>query len=278
MQLKEMQECAKETLAFFIQTMPDMPFTSDDITIRFVTKAEIVPQFKAFCTEHAPERLLALGDHHFDALENQVFGNAVTGRKKSAAFIRISHKIDRDTLRRIVFHELMHIYCSKIEMDTEHFIDIYGSGHTPDLDPEDKIYDGQLNAGYAVWSEFVAEYYAVMHTTPERHRFVDIVEPVFNLLDEVRIQDEGAKGSFSMLCAYLLSCADAQDAIASVAEISDDSPEGAEAVVALQNCLVYLYEHMQRAKPCKITEAFIHVLGSKYLMFVLRNSMFMGLI
>jgi hypothetical protein len=28
-------------------------------------------------------------------------------------------------------------------MDGEHFIDIYGSGTTPDADPDDKIYDGR---------------------------------------------------------------------------------------------------------------------------------------
>lgn len=273
-----MQDCAKETLVYFIQTMPDSPFTANDVAVIFVTKSEFVDQFKAFCEKHAPERLQALGRHHFDALENQVFGNAVTGREKSAAFIRISHRIDKDTLRRIIFHELMHIYCTKTEMDNEHFIDIYGSGHTPDPVPVDKVYDGQLNAGYTVWSEFVAEYYAVIKTSPQRHLFADIVEPMFSLLDEVNIRDEGAKGSFSMLCAYLLSSINADKAIESVADISDGSSKGKDAVAALQDCLVYLYNHIRSITPCKITEDFIHVLGCKYLMFVPMNSMYMDLV
>ena len=76
----------------------------------------------------------------------------------------------------------MHICCAKAEMDGEHFIDVYGSGHTPDANPDDVEYDGEVSAGYAVWAEFVAEYHAMMKTATQKHYFSDIAEYIFDLL------------------------------------------------------------------------------------------------
>jgi len=274
--LKEMQSCADETLAFFIQAMPGVPFGIGDVDFIFSPKKEMVARFKAFAEQYAPERLRSLADHHFETLENQLFGNAIIGREKSAAILRRDYKMEWDNLRRIVFHELMHIYCAKTEMDGEHFIDVYGSGHTPDLNPDNKMYDGQVSAGYAVWSEFIAEYFATIKAVQQKHRFNDIVEMVFNLLGEVTAAGDGAKYCFAMMSAYILSCADAREAIEKISKISDGSPNGEAATLALQDCLVFLYSHVQGKRPCTITEEFIQELGCKYLMFLIRNSVYLG--
>ena len=65
MKLKEMRACADETLAFFVQTMPDVPFGADDITIAFAANKDFVDCYKDLCQRCAPERLRALQDHHF---------------------------------------------------------------------------------------------------------------------------------------------------------------------------------------------------------------------
>jgi len=82
-------------------------------------------------------------------------------REKSVVLVRINSKRDKKDFRRIIVHELMHVFCGKLEIDGEHFIDIYGSGTTPDCDLEDAEYDGMIVAGYKIWSEFIAQYYAV---------------------------------------------------------------------------------------------------------------------
>lgn len=277
MTLKEMQSIAAETLAFFIQAMPDMPFNAEDIEIEFSTRKQAPERFKALCEKYAPDR--PINEHHLYALEHQTFGNAIIGRGKSAALLKIDYKMDRDNLRRVVFHELMHIYCGKTEMDGGHFIDVYGSGHTPDPDPEDKVYDGCVSAGYSVWSEFIAEYYAVTKTVLDEHSFGDIAEPVFNLLGETVMSNEGAKNNFAMVCAYVLSCSDAEDILPNIGNpgfiVPDDAPDGIQAMTALKSCLLYFYEHMQTERPWKITEEFICDLGSKYIAFVIANSMYL---
>ncbi|MDL2264462.1 hypothetical protein LJC31_07415, partial [Synergistaceae bacterium OttesenSCG-928-I11] len=185
MKLKEMQSCATDTLEYFIRVMPDVPFGIDDIQIEFVTKGKILECFKSLCKLYSPDR--PINEHHEYAIENRVFGNSVIGRGKSAMVLRIDYKITEHRLRRIVFHELMHIYCGKIEVDGEHFIDVFGSRHTSDPDPEDRDYDGYLNAGYFIWSEFIAEYTATMKATPANHTFANTAEFVLGLLNEMVI-------------------------------------------------------------------------------------------
>lgn len=276
--LKEMQSCANETLVFFVQEMPDVPFRTEDVDIIFAPRSEISARFKAFAEQYAPERLRSLTDNHLEALETTLYGNAIIGRDRSAALLRRNYNIGRDNLRRIVFHELMHIHCAKTEVDGEHFIDIYGSGHTHDLHPDDKIYDGQVNAGYTVWCEFIAEYFATVKSSPQKNRFITIAEKLLDLLKDITVAEEGAKYSFSFLSAYILSCADAPEAIKKLGGISDGSPNGEAATQALQDCLAYLHDHVQSKQPCKISEDFIHTLGCLYLMFVIRNSVYLGVV
>lgn len=280
MTLKEMQSCAADTLDYFIQVMPDVPFGADGIHIEFVPKSKYLERFKALCGLYAPDR--QINEHHEYALENNNFANAIIGRGKSAMALHTDYKMAEHNLRRIVFHELMHIYCGKTEMDGEHFIDIYGSGHTPDLDPEDRTYDGYLNAGHFIWSEFIAEYTATMKTVPTKHTFADIAESMFSLLDEIHFKNEESKYSCAMMCAYMNSCADIDDVLANIDSpgfiVSDNEPDGIESMMALRACLAHLYEHMQTEKPYKITEVFIAELGKRYIEFLLKNSILLGAI
>ncbi|MDL2233170.1 hypothetical protein LJC63_06275 [Ruminococcaceae bacterium OttesenSCG-928-L11] len=280
MKLKEMQSCAADTLDYFIAAMPDVPFGVDDIHIEFTTKSKIVERFKALCSEYAPDR--PINEHHEFALEHNNFGNAIIGRGKSAVLLKTDYTIDEQDLRRIVFHELTHIYCGKTEMDDEHFIDVFGSGHTPDLDPEDKTYDGYVSAGYFVWSEFIAEYTAISKTIAQEHGFADIADNVIGLLCEIVIGNPGSKYIFAMMSAYILTCADARDILPEINTegfiIPDNSQDGMAAVTALQSCLLHLHEHMQTQNPWKITEDFIASLGEKYLIFLMMNSIYLGAI
>lgn len=275
MKLKEMQSCATDTLYYFIEVMPDVSFGADDIHIEFAPKSKMAERFKALCGMYSPDR--PISEFHEYAIENNNFGNAIIGRDKSAMVLRAEYRIDEHNLRRIVFHELMHIYCAKTEIDGEHFIDVFGSGHTPDPDPEDKVYDGHLNAGYFVWNEFIAEYAATMIMSPVKHSFAEAAPAVFGLLDEIVIGNEESKYSFAMMSAYVLSCSDAEDILEDMSFIVPDNiPNGERTITVLQNCLCYLYEKVQSENPYKITEEFIADLGSLYITFLTMNSIALG--
>ena len=169
MTLEKMQACAAETLSFFMRAMPDIPFAEEYISFEFVPREKMVERAKVLYAQYRPDDNINVTKEW--ELENIIAANAIIGRKQSAVLIRIDARKTRQEWRDLIFHELMHIFCAKSEMDGEHFIDIYGSGHTPDENPDNKAYDGALNAGYVIWSEFIAQYYALVNAGSQRFTY-----------------------------------------------------------------------------------------------------------
>jgi hypothetical protein len=277
MTLNEIQTCAYETLIFFLNIMPNVPFAENDIIIKFAKRRDMADQTKALCGKYVPGKYI--NESQARQLNESIAANALIGREKSAVIVCINLKLSKKQWRRIFFHEYMHIFCAKSEVDGEHFMDIYGNIHTPDMEPEDKIYDGNLNAGYNVWSEFIAEYFTQCKASDESYNYIDIADHVDNLLIKVSIMtDEQSKTSFAMACAYLLSCGDADEILNP--DPADENPNPAlyekENKAALLNCLRFLYLHIQNDKPWKINEEFIEMLGSKYIWFKTTNSIYLS--
>lgn len=280
MTLTEMQTTAHKTLADFIRTMPEAPFTEDDIIIEFATREKMAERAKAICVLYVPGK--TFNDSQTWELENTIGANALIGREKSAVLVRLNNKTTKKHLREVIFHELSHIYCAKTEMDCEHFIDIYGSGHAPDENPEKKIYDGQLNAGYVVWSEFIAEYYALRYVNKNKYSVENLTNDLFDLLDEVNISDiHGSKRAFAMVCSYLFFCNDVDEFIELLGEhnfLFDDKKQGGTlSRESFRNCLLKLRDNLQKDKPWKISKDFIEELGIKYTMFAAVNTVYLGL-
>ena len=281
MTIKEMWDCATETLLYFIQIMPDVPFTEDDIIIEFVPQKDIVERYKELRDKYCPERIV--NDSQFQDLAVNAKGNAIIGREKSAVIVCIDRKQDTDNLRRIMFHEYMHIYCAKTEIDGEHFIDIYGTGTTPERGGDFDIYDGQLASGYDIWEEFIAHYYSFKYTEKRKYAFSTLeLEYIFDLLSDIVADNMYAKGSLSYVCAILLTCTDADKILENLKTpnfiYSDDNPNGKIARVAFSNCLSHLYSQMQKEKPWKINEPFISEIGGKYTWFAAINSIYLGMV
>jgi len=272
MTLQEMRTCAAETLTYFIRTMPDVPFREGDIIIEFAPKVKMAERAKALCAQYVPDKII--NESQAAQLNQAITANALIGRNKSAVIARINYKMSRQDWRRVFFHEYMHIFCAKIEMDGDHFIEVYGSGTTPensDFTPEEREYDGYLVAGYKIWSEFIAQYYALLKTEDRTKITVAREDAYINsLLAEVTIFNmEESKGSLSMACAYLLTCADANETVAMLKEPDDEMPESQKEFLS---CLFLIYEHLQNEKPWKINEEFIVELGKRFIRFRMLNS------
>jgi len=279
MKLTEMQTVAQKVLADFIRMMPDAPFTENGIVIEFAPKNKMVERAKALCALYVPDKTFS--ESQMWELENIIGGNALIGREKSAVLIRVNSKLSVKDLREIVYHELVHIFCGKMEMDGEHFIDTYGSGHTPDENPENVLYDGQLNAGYVVWSEFIAQYYALRYVHQGGFPSSWLSAELIGLLDEVHAGNfMGSKRDFSMVCSYMLACSDVERLLERLKEpgyiFDDDKPFGAETRSGFNRCLQLLNENLKKEKPWKITRHFIEELGVNYIAFFGMNSIYLG--
>lgn len=281
MKMDEMRACATETLTFFIQTMPDVPFIESDIVFAFAKKTEMASRALEVCAQYCPEKTFTESQLH--QLCESIAANALIGRAKSAVLVRTDNRIGKKDFRRIIFHELMHIFCAKLEMDDNHFIDIYGSGTTPDDDPEDKTYDGMIVAGYDVWSEFIAQYYAIKMIDKENREFAEIAEFVTRLFHDVSVNKlEDSKKAFSMICSYWLNCTDFEETLVALNEpgtfMPTDELHGAETQQSLLDCIDYIYNQMKKDKPWEIDEDFIYGLGFRFSIFRIKNSQYLEMI
>ena len=280
MTTKEAQACAAETLTYFMQTMPDAPFTEDEIIIEFAPQTKMVERYKALCALYRPEQII--NENQAYQLANTIAANAILGRGKSAILVCNNPQNDRIDWQLLIFHELMHIFCAKLEMDEkDHFIDIYVSGHTPDMNPDDKIYDGHLNAGYELWSEFIAQYYALKMVEQRTYKFTDVINGVANSLLDVRPDTIfNDKTALAVACAYMLTCEDAEATLENFDAqgfLFDDGIQYAvNARMALRNCVEYLHRKIQTEKPWRITESYIAELGESFIAFKTLNCLYLG--
>ena len=260
MTVKEMQTCASETLDYFLEVMPDTPFTAEDIVIEFAPKSKMAERYRELAAIYKPTMWLNASRER--ELNSTIAGNALIGKNKSAVLMRADRRYTPPHLRHDVFHELAHIFCGKLE-NSEGFVDVYGDGTTGPGIPDNKIYDGMINAGYSVWSEFIAEYYTQKHTEPKR-KLAEMTRTMYSFLSEVTHQNQfHAKSPFAYACSYFLNAEDAAEELASLSEEHSDTNEGTTFYI----CLNALYNQVQKDKPWEITEDFIHDIGSKYLMY-----------
>jgi hypothetical protein len=270
MKLAEMQSVAADTLALFVHIMPDAPFTADDIIIEFVPSTKMAERASALCELYVPDK--TINDSQARDLKRTITANALIGKKKSAVIARIDYKRNEKSWREIIIHELMHIFCAKLEIDGAHFVDVYGSGTTPNnpsMTASEKIYDGFLVAGYTVWSEFIAQYYALKHAEVNQPTVAQVSDHVNDLLYSVgRMDAKGNKYAMSFACARLLTCSDAEETVSMLKEPDDEMPLKQRAFLS---CLFLLHEHLQAEKPWKITEEFIADLGIRYFSLLAAN-------
>jgi len=277
MTLDEIKKCASETLSLFMETMPDVPFSQDDIIIEYARKKDMAQRARELCALYVPDKII--NESQARQLNKSIAANALVGKEKSAVLVCLDYKATMKEWRILFFHEFMHIFCAKLEMDGKHFIDVFGSGTTPDENPEEKIYDGTITAGYDVWTEFIAQYYALSKACDDAYDFSDVIDYVYELLCEVSIAtNELSKGSFSMACAYLLTCGDVEEILNPdpADENPDPAPYEKKNKEILLDCLRYLHEQLQTEKPWKINEEFIEMLGGKFNWFKTMNSMYLG--
>ena len=112
--------------------------------------------FEEFCSKYFPYRL---NDDYKKEEYYQFIASAFPGKKasdKQGILFRTDVECDENELYHILLHELAHIYCIHNELDGKIFYDEYCEDYA-----KDKELDGQINAGYGVWREFIAELIAI---------------------------------------------------------------------------------------------------------------------
>lgn len=135
----------------------DYNFSPDNFIIQGIDGGENKEKiFVEFCSKYFPFRL---NDNYKSEEYYYFLASAFPGKTpedKQGILIRIDVETDEREMYEVMLHELAHIYCVHNELDGKNFYEEYCEDYA-----EDKATDGQINAGYAVWREFIADMLAV---------------------------------------------------------------------------------------------------------------------
>lgn len=171
-------------------------------------------------------------------------------------------------LYHIVLHELSHIYCMREEIEGGHYFKRFCAGNPTTR--EEIIADGTMNAGYAVWREFIAEYFAqaVDPETDTIYHLYELEYSIGDITDNITAGNPNAKEDMSNV---LLSIMLTQEALF-------DEWEDIEIILKdIQFPFIRtakdIWTHLQTESYYKITPEFISKFGDDYLFDLSENSL-----
>lgn len=174
--------------------------------------------------------------------------------------------------RHMVLHELGHIFCTQNELESkEKFFNKYCI-HT-----ENKFQDGAINAGYAIWREFIAEF---MATILDEDMFDNYLEQMkdhcYFMLDEIEAMVDDDKYCLSALLIDIMTTVEVLHAL----EFSQalEKLKSYDRVVnskTLLGIVELVFDQIAEDEPWVIDVDFIETLGNAFLMLkteiIMRN-------
>lgn len=141
----------ERAIAIFNENM-DTDFSIDNVVLGYLTAANQKQVFERFCVEHFPHRL---DDRYEEEGYFDFYASAFVSEEpgaKDGILLHTDISYTPAELIHVLLHELAHIYCLHNELDGASFYNTYCEGYT-----DNSIKDGQINAGYGVWRECIAE-------------------------------------------------------------------------------------------------------------------------
>ena len=143
-------------------------FNAENIILQGISLNENYEKiFEEFCKKYFPHRL---NDDYKTIEYYSFFASAFTGKtpyEKNGILVRTDKDISVKEMYHILYHELAHVYCVHKELDGKNFYDEYCENYA-----KDRVTDGQINAGYAVWRELISETIAIDCDEEYRRNFL----------------------------------------------------------------------------------------------------------
>ena len=241
------------------------PFASDKIVYRGFTANNAKNVYDAFMSEYG----FLTEEHTQEKLLNTLAEAFVYGKDGiidvSGVLFREDIELEDHEIVHTMLHELSHIFCTKYEIEGGHFFDRFCSG-VP-LTQEDRINDGYMNAGYAVWREFAAELTArIVEHTPN-YSITDVKDVLALYTEEVYPGNpDGKKAMSDILLLIALSTefvkGEWKDIIAHLEDIE----------FPFTRTTKLLFSHMLQDPFYQIEPEFIFEFGNTYLVELSRKT------
>jgi len=188
-------------------------YSLDNIVVQFCTLEDAVKRYEQFTAKYGFNSEPRTTDH-FEAMLAEAFigqTNIDDPAHVDGILIRTDPPADLDSPEYyliMLVHELCHIFCTTHEIPTagkvgQRFYDLYCAG-TPRNQAE-RIMDGQINAGYAIWREFIAEIVQdIVYQQPSKH--LKAIAPFLKMLAaQVRVGNTAAKSAMHRYLSEIMN-------------------------------------------------------------------------
>ena len=183
-------------------------YSLDNIKLAFCTLTDITSVYDTFTKQHGfHSEKRTIEDFEFTLAETFVGQTDCNDPKHvDGILIRTDPPKDLDNYeyyKMMIVHEIAHIFCITHEIDSadkagQRFYDRYCAGTPKDF--SETFYDGQINAGYAIWREFIADIVQdIVYQQPAKR--LKVIAPMLRALaKEVKV---GSTSSKSAMHRYL---------------------------------------------------------------------------
>ena len=238
----------------------DYHFSADNVAVQLYSDENAVQVYNEFVSGYVFEHESITEDYSQSVGGEAFIGGRIDGVEIDGILLKIYSELSEEQLYHTTLHELSHIFCCREEIEGGHFYKRFCS-MIPNT-PEERFTDGIINAGYAIWKEFIAEFYAQVVDSDS-----EILYHVFEYEDSIRQRLEwivpdnpSAKYDMSFLLVSILS---------TVEGLSDswDELEGylRDMRFPFVATVRIVYEQVHTDKAHVITWEFISELGNVYL-------------
>ena len=273
----------EETIPLFVQKACDLyneqchtSYSPDNIKVAFCTMDNIAEVYRSFTKQygfHSEKRT----KKDFESMLAEAFVGQ-TGiddpKHVDGLLIRTDPPEELDSpdyYMIMIVHELAHIFCTTHEIPTagkagQRFYDLYCED-IPGT-PAKEYNNGYMNAGYAIWREFIADIIGdIVYQQPSKH--LKNIAPVLQMLaEEVRVGNSGAKSAFHRYLSEIMNTWEGSEA--------ETWEELEPQLKALNLPFIRIVEHVfnnLHGKNChEIDPMFIETLGAMYLADMIKNT------
>lgn len=173
----------------------------------------------------------------------------------------------------ILVHEISHIFCTTNEIETasyknQRFFDLYCAGKPATMN--ETISDGTMNAGYAIWREFIADILTdIVDQQPSAH-LSDVKEHLLLISKEVKVGNSAAKACLTRYLSIIMNSWEGSEA----ETWSELKTVLTSMKLPFVNIVELVFEnlHQKDAQCYEITPDFIADLGNAYMLGAIQNT------
>lgn len=256
----------EELLAFTYETMAEVnrkigtEFTKDNVEIAFFVPENGIKVFEDLCRSYFPKYLRE--PYREEGYFETFAAMALIGEEKDGILFREDLNFTRREWNHTILHEFSHIIVGKAELDGESFYDKYCFSYA-----DNKLDDGDINAGYAIWREFSAELFASeLDDDFMPYRLNDAKNNIKSLLPYITFYEPNAKAAMQMMLNIVFRSDDyflSKDSDAFIERIKKSE---VKEILCFEPIIRLIFEHFHQGCSYKIDVDFIRELGCKYLL------------